>query len=96
MTGIDQTTSLWSIVRDDDSDAYQVIDTAEHLVASVPIGTSKQQIAKQHFVRDLVVAAPTLLATAKTVLDELNTDQPNLDTCRGLLERAIAAARGQL
>lgn len=96
MTGIDQTTSLWTIVRDDDSDAYQVIDTTEHLIASVPIGTTKQDITRQHYVRDLIVAAPTLLASAKHALAELSADKPNLDACRAMLERAISAARGQL
>lgn len=94
MTGI-STPSLWTSVRDDDSDAYQIIDPSERLIASVPIGATKGDMARQHFVRDLVLAAPTLLATAKQVLVVLNTEEPDLDLCRALLGQAISAARGQ-
>lgn len=97
MTGITPPSALlWTVVRDDDSDAYQIIDPTERLVASVPIGTSKQDVNRQRYVRDLIAAAPLLLASAKQVLAVLQSDEPDLAACHAVLNRAISAARGEL
>jgi hypothetical protein len=96
MTSIDTSSpSPWTVVRDDDSDTYQIVDTTEMVVASVPIGASKQDIHRQQAVRDLVVAAPSLFTAAQQALAQLNEPEPNLEACRALLWRAISAARGQ-
>jgi len=96
MTGINSPVSMWTTVRNDDTDSYQILDTAEAIVASVPLGNSKQDIHRQQAVRDLVVAAPILFETVQQVLGQLNEAEPNLESCRAMLNRALSAARGQL
>jgi hypothetical protein len=87
--------SLWTVARDDDNDTYDILDPTEAVIASVPIGATSQAINRQQYVRDLIVASPILLATAKQLVEMLASDKPDLDGCRALLERAISAARGQ-
>lgn len=97
MSGIDQTIiALWQIVRDDEHDAFQVIDASERVIATVPVGISKTDTIRQRHVRDLVVSAPVLLATIRQVLAELEKDKPNTEVCRSMLSRAVSAARGEL
>lgn len=98
MSGLDTNiASLWQTYRDDDHDAYQITDASERVIASVPIGATKQELHRQQYVRDLMVAAPVLLETCKQVQHLLDKpEEPDRELCRALLARAIAAARGQL
>lgn len=90
-----EATSPWQITRDDEHDAYELRDVAERVVATIPIGLTKTEITQHRAVRDLIAASPVLLAAAKLVLAELDSENPNLDACRATLGRAVAAARGE-
>jgi hypothetical protein len=90
-----QVSELWSVVRDDPSDSYQIIDQAEQIVAVIPIGTKPALMAAQRRSRDLIVAAPAMRQAIIYALAQLEHDKPNLAAVKTVLDEALLASRGQ-
>jgi hypothetical protein len=79
---------VWNSIRNDALDSFEIRNASGRLVALLPIGETAREVEAQQRVRDLVLAAPFLLAAVRHYLEAPD------ETRRVLLREAVAAATG--
>lgn len=78
----------WSSIRNDATDCWEIRNTEGRLIAFVPQGDRSDEVLEQLRVRDMIVAAPGLVAAAAWHLK-----RPSPDT-KDFLSRQLRLATG--